>query len=286
VLDGFCAAQYDVLLVMDADLSHPPEKIPELLDALTEGADFVIGSRYVGGGATDEDWGILRQINSRAATWLARPFTRACDPMSGFFALRRSTLESGAALNPVGYKIGLEVLVKCACRKVVEIPIHFSQRRLGESKLSFKEQLRYLQHLRRLAVFKYGDWAHFLQFALVGASGVIVNLAALTLLIWAYLPTRVAGAVAIFIAMVSNFALNRYITFSYARHAPVLPQLVGFMGACSLGALANYGVFLGALHVWPALVGFPQPAALLGILAGTVINYVMSRYFVFQTPKA
>src|SRR5262249_5348228 len=144
VIDGLRAAKYGVLVVMDADLSHPPEKIPELVRAL-DGADFVIGSRYVRGGTTDAEWGLFRWLNSKVATLLARPLTSAKDPMAGFFALRRETFERGQGfLNPIGYKIGLELLVKCNCREVREIPIHFADRKFGSSKLSFKEQLKYI----------------------------------------------------------------------------------------------------------------------------------------------
>ena len=156
VLDGLRHSERDLLVVMDADLSHPPEKIPEMLQALGEGADFVVGSRFVDGGSTDDDWGMLRWLNSRVATILALPLTRLRDPMSGFFALRRDTFARGSNFNPVGYKIGLELLIKCRCERIREIPIHFSDRRFGRSKLSLKEQLRYLQHLRRLYIFKYG----------------------------------------------------------------------------------------------------------------------------------
>jgi dolichol-phosphate mannosyltransferase len=155
VVAGLRAARHDVLVVMDADLSHPPEKIPEMLAALEEGHDFVIGSRYVEGGSTDAEWGLFRWLNSKAATLLARPFTRARDPLSGFFALRRATFERGAGeLNPIGYKIGLELLVKCGCRKIKEVPIHFADRARGKSKLSLREQLRYLRHLGRLCAYR------------------------------------------------------------------------------------------------------------------------------------
>ncbi len=284
VLDGFRLAQHEVLLVMDADLSHPPEKIPELLDALCAGADFVIGSRYVAGGTTDEDWGLLRWLNSKAATLLARPFTSAKDPMSGFFALRRDTLARAASLNPIGYKIGLEILVKCGCRDVREAPIHFSQRRRGKSKLSLREQLRYLQHLRRLAVHKYGDWAHFAQFAAVGFSGTVVNLTVLTVLVWAHAPLRLSIAVAILVSMFTNFLLNRWITFSYARSGSFWGQMAGFFGASSIGAGVNYGVTVGTLWLWPALERIPQVAAVIGILAGLTFNFFMSRHLVFRKP--
>jgi len=284
VLDGFRQAQNTILLVMDADLSHPPEKIPEMMDALQAGHDFALGSRYVAGGSTDETWGLLRWINSRVATLLARPFTSVKDPMSGFFALRRETFENAAPLNPIGYKIGLEILVKCHCRRVCEVPIHFSNRHLGESKLTLREQLRYLRHLRRLFIHKYGNWAHFAQFAAVGFSGTFVNLAALTILWWVGVPLKVAVALAIFVAMLSNFGLNRRFTFSYAREGSVWRQLIGFIGASSIGAVVNYLTVMVALRLWPILLRAPQVASVIGILAGLVFNYFVSRYFVFVKP--
>ncbi|NLV42541.1 MAG: glycosyltransferase family 2 protein [Candidatus Hydrogenedentes bacterium] len=281
VMDGFRLADKPVVLVMDADLSHPPEKIPEMLAALAGGADFVIGSRYAPGGTTAEDWGLLSWINSRAATLPALPFTRVKDPMSGFFAFPRTLLDAAPPLNAVGYKIGLEVLVKCGCRRAEEVPIHFAQRHRGESKLSLREQLLYLRHLRRLAVFKYGHLAHFSQFALVGFLGTLVNLAALTALDAAGVPLQAAVALAIFIAMLFNFVLNRQITFAETRGGNVMKQLGAFVAACSVGGAVNYAVTLGAVRAWPALAGLPQAAAVLGILAGLTFNYLASRYWVF-----
>ena len=87
VVDGLAAARHDVFVVMDADLSHPPEKVPEMLAALDEGYDFVIGSRYVKGASTDAEWGPFRWLNSKVATVLARPCTRVKDPMSRLLRL-------------------------------------------------------------------------------------------------------------------------------------------------------------------------------------------------------
>lgn len=159
VLDGLDRSTRDVLVVMDADLSHPPEKIPELIDALRRGADMAVGSRFVEGGSTDDEWGMFRWINSRVATWLAAPLTTLHDPMSGFFALRQSTFRAGHGFNPLGYKICLELLVKCRCRSVAEIPIHFTDRKLGKSKLSLKEQFNYLRQVRLLYIHKFGTWS-------------------------------------------------------------------------------------------------------------------------------
>ena len=155
VLRGFEDAQGEVFLVMDADLSHPPEKILDLYTAVKSGeADFVFGSRYVSGGET-KDWPFLRKLNSRVATLLARPLTRATDPMAGFFCLRRDTWENAAPLSPLGYKIGLELLIKGRCRKLRDIPIVFADRHAGKSKLTFRQQLLYLIHLKRLYFFQF-----------------------------------------------------------------------------------------------------------------------------------
>jgi len=169
VIAGMNLAQGELLICMDADLSHPPESLPELVAALENpSVDFVIGSRYVRGGSTEDGWGILRWLNSRIATWLARPLTSTNDPMAGFFGLRRETFLSACELSPVGYKIGLELLVKCGCENTQEIPIRFANRLHGTSKLSFREQLNYLQHLRRLYRFRFGNFARCLKFLVVG----------------------------------------------------------------------------------------------------------------------
>lgn len=154
VLEGFRQARGDILLVMDADLSHPPSAIPALVEAIRNGADMSIGSRYVPGGSIDGDWSFMRRLNSSAATLLARPLTNAKDPMSGFFALHRDTFARGRDLRAMGYKIGLEVLVKCGCSDVREVPIRFSDRRAGESKLSLRIQLEYVRQVVRLALCK------------------------------------------------------------------------------------------------------------------------------------
>lgn len=150
VIHGLEVAQGRALVVMDADLSHPPEQIPPLVASL-EHRQFAIGSRYMSGGETEDRWGAARRWLSRSATWLARPLTSASDPMSGFFALSRESYRNVAdKLTPVGYKIGLELMVKLGCRDVGEVPIFFEQRKRGVSKLTLREELRYLRHLTRL----------------------------------------------------------------------------------------------------------------------------------------
>ena len=140
-------------------------------------ADFALGSRYVAGGSTEGGWTLFRHLNSQVATALARPFAGDVkDPMSGFFALRRSTYDRAERLTPLGYKIALELMCKCRVRRVQEVPIHFGLRTKGESKLSLKQQFRYLEHLSRLYDFTFPRASPIAKFALATAVGFVVGL--------------------------------------------------------------------------------------------------------------
>jgi dolichol-phosphate mannosyltransferase len=142
VVDGFKKASGDILGVMDADLSHPPEVIPNMLKYLIKDADF--GS---------QNWGIRRKIISKGACLLAKGLTNVKDPMSGFFFFRKDVIKN-ANLNPKGFKICLEILVKGNYKKVLEVPYTFVNRKFGESKLNWKEEIKYLEHLLGLYFYK------------------------------------------------------------------------------------------------------------------------------------
>ncbi|MEK7072986.1 MAG: polyprenol monophosphomannose synthase [Patescibacteria group bacterium] len=153
VLEGFRQATGEVLGVMDADLSHPPAHLADLLVAL-ETVDVAIGSRSVPGGAVEE-WPWYRKVASWCATLFVRPLgVRVRDPMSGFFVLRREVM-NGAPLSPIGYKILLEILVKGRIDSVREVPYVFRNREVGKSKMGTREGLNYLRHLARLYRWKY-----------------------------------------------------------------------------------------------------------------------------------
>ena len=283
VIDGFRAAKHPILVCMDCDLSHPPEKIPQMVLALSAGQEFVIGSRYVPGGSTDDDWGLFRWLNSRIATILARPLTSIKDPMSGFFALRRADFDKARDLNPVGYKIALELIVKCGFQNVAEIPIRFTDRVHGESKLTLKEQLKYIKHLRRLYLYRFSNAMYALQFLVVGASGVVVNLTVLSLLLFLGLPEAACLAGGIAVSLVTNFLLNRRFTFSYARDGNIAKQFLGFLSASAVGFTVNYAVSL-----WMNSAVLPpgpyslHVAAMTGIAAGMIFNFIGNRFFVFR----
>ena len=157
IMSGARAAQGDILLVMDADLSHPPDRIQDLLAPLFAGtADMVVGSRYVKGGSTP-GWPIWRRIVSRAGAALAYPLTGLHDSMCGFFAIGRSRLLD-LAPQTSGFKIVFETMVRAGgTLRVREIPIAFRERVHGKSKMSFSVALRFFfrwlramyQHLAR-----------------------------------------------------------------------------------------------------------------------------------------
>jgi len=154
---GIREALGDLVVVMDADLSHPPERIPALLAALGDPAvQMALGSRKVEGGAVGAEWPWTRRLTSAVAAGLARPLTGVSDSMSGFFCIRRADVDL-ERLRPVGYKIALELIVRHGWTNVVEVPITFRDRTAGESKLDLREQLRYLRHLARLYGFAFSN---------------------------------------------------------------------------------------------------------------------------------
>lgn len=149
VVAGFGVATAPVVGVMDADFSHPPALVPKLYAAMkSTGADVVVASRYLRGGSTP-DWPWSRRLLSRVGCWLARPIAPIRDAASGFFLIR-ADLARTVKIQAGGFKICLELLVRGAPNRVVEIPYLFADRELGESKMSLREAAGYLVQLRDL----------------------------------------------------------------------------------------------------------------------------------------
>lgn len=285
VIKGFEFASGNVIAVMDGDLSHPPEKIPELVSHIFEGkSEFSMGSRFVAGGNADH-FNLFRKLNAGVSRLMARPFTRVSDPMAGFFAFPSSLLEKAAPLDPIGFKIGLELIVKAAPATCIDIPIHFSERLHGESKLSLKEQVNYLRHLVKLFRFKFEALYQFILFCVVGTSGMAVDLTTLFIAREsAGLPFRYARVIGVIAAMTTNFFLNRKYTFSEGRDRGASAQYVLFLLVSAVGFSVNWliSVFLVENTVFFASGYFYLLASVIGILGGTIINFAGSRYIVFK----
>ena len=176
VIAGAFEASHEIVLVMDADLSHPPERIPDMTQPLLDGShDMVIGSRYVDGGATPE-WPFSRKFASMLATVPARLFSDANDPMAGFFATSRTRLTS-LSTEVSGFKIGLELLAAGGdSLRVREIPIIFYDRVKDFSKMNKGVIFDYLKQVLRLSRISTESFS-LSRLATLGLLGVlIVNL--------------------------------------------------------------------------------------------------------------
>jgi dolichol-phosphate mannosyltransferase len=153
VIHGWEHTGADLLGVIDADLQHPPELLPSLLEPVLEDADIAIASRYVSGNGVGE-WNKFRLFISRCGTLATAPLQRnglkVKDPLSGFFVVRRECIEN-LALQPEGFKILLEILVKGRISKAVEVPFRFGNRYSGKSKADVKVALQYFSLLGRLS---------------------------------------------------------------------------------------------------------------------------------------
>jgi dolichol-phosphate mannosyltransferase len=150
VIDGWKVARPEskALGAMDADFSHDVAILPKMIAALESGYGLAIGSRYVSGGGIT-NWPARRIITSRVACALARPLTNVKDITSGYFLVRREALQN-VRLDPIGFKIGLEVIAKAHYGNAVEIPYVFTDRVAGQSKLNNREIFNYLKQLRKL----------------------------------------------------------------------------------------------------------------------------------------
>ncbi len=286
VIDGIKAAQFETLVVMDADLSHPPEKILELLAELAAAPDaFVVGSRYVSGGSFDRDWSIWRFLNSWIATLLARPLVRCTDPMSGFFAFHLSQLPDVEKLRPVGYKIGLEIMVRGNFGTVREVPIAFADREIGASKMNLGQQLNYLRHLRRLYLYRFGGLAEFVHFGVVGASGFVIDVTFYYLFQLVGISHQVARALSFWPAVSWNWALNRRTTFGERERRPRGRQWVEFVLASLVGFSINWGVYVYLTTHSHFFDSYRILALLSGIVTASVFNFLTSTLFVYSEKR-
>lgn len=285
VVAGIREARYDELVVMDADLSHPPDIIGQLLAVLADDETvFVLGSRYVEGGRFDRNWTILRFFNSNAATALARPLVSCADPMSGFMAFSARHVGDLDGLRPIGYKIGLELMVRGQFSRVVEVPIGFRDRVRGESKMNTTQQLNYLRHLRRLYMYKFGGFAEFLHFGVVGASGFVVDLTAYYLL-QTVVPHEVARGLSFWPAVSWNWIMNRTTTFGARSRRPRIRQWVEFVLTSLVGFGFSFGTYVGLTSSVDFFAEYRLLAFVAGVGLASIFNFVASSLFVYSEKR-
>ncbi len=279
VVAGARAARGHWVAVMDADGSHPVASIAELFERLEAGqADIVVGSRRVGRGRI-EDWPWHRRLMSKTATLLAWPFTSIADPMSGLFATDRERL---AALpeRMGGYKVLLELLVRnTEDASILEVPIRFTDREQGTSKMGMSTHWRFLQRLAALGGARV-ELGNASRFGVVGLIGLLVDLVFFHVLMGVGAALAAAHMGSFVAATISNFTLNYRWSFarSFLPDQSVLARYGRFV-LVALLALALRGGILATLvysfGLSPAIAIFPA------IAITAIINYLGSAFYVF-----
>ena len=225
VIRGWQASQGEILGVIDGDLQHPPETLIQMLGEMEKGADLTVASRHVEGGGVS-DWGFMRRILSRGAQMLGliilpNVIGRVSDPMSGYFMVKRSAI-ANYPMNPLGYKILIEVLGRGSIGTVAEVGYVFQERQEGESKVTWRQYVDYILHLLRLRsrgrIGKIREKfrvpvKRFLSYGLVGLSGVFVDMSIFYLLGtlgWGLTSSKIVSSE---VAVLNNFLWNDLWTF-------------------------------------------------------------------------
>ena len=276
----------DTVMEMEADFSHKPEDVPRLLHALDEGADFVIGSRYVQGGTIPHDWGLLRKTMAKWGNIFARHIVglyTVHDCTAGFRAMRSSVIRSidleRLSVQGCAFQIALLYQAITSGARVQEIPVEFVDRVKGTTKLGFADMREFIIHAWWL---RLEHSKTFMRFAVVGASGVLVNLGSFTVLINSGLNKFLASPISIELSIISNFLLNNFWTFS-ERNTKHRFHIKGLMfNIVSLIALSiSFSTFI--MLTWLLPNEPPQIHQALGIIPAALANYFLNSYWTFRS---
>lgn len=276
VVTGIKNSDSPFLIVMDADLQHPPEDLPKILTEL-ESHDIVIGKRE-----EIEDWSLIRRSISKGATLLAKIMLpssrRISDPMSGLFGFRKEVTKN-VTFNPKGYKILLEIIEKGSYKTTGEVPYAFGQRYKGESKLDGKEYVNFLKHLLLLFLTRN---KRIIKFCTVGLSGVFVNIGLLYVLTEVFkLYYLVSACISVETSILTNFAINDLWTFrDRRRRNSFMNRMLKFNAVSIFGLLIN----LTVLYALTEIVGIYYIISnLFGIAIATAWNYMINLKWTYNT---
>ncbi len=277
----------DVIFQMDSDGQHDASLIPDFVSYIEEGKDVVIGSRFIDGGTTP-DFSFSRLLMSKVGNLLVRyvgGITQVKDCTSGYRAIRASYLKEldFSYLSTRGYSFQSSLICDLAWRgaDISEIPIEFSSRQGGDSKLAFRDQIEFLLNIPRLGFRNLED---FMKYSLVGVSGVFVNLGLYLFLTRYYeISELVAPLIAIESALISNFILNNFWTFGKRiTQSRIRVKFVKFHLVSGFSALINYSAFLTLFLVF----GFYDILAnLIGIGLAAIVNYLINSNWTWKGNK-
>ena len=277
---GIKMSKGSIIVVMDSDLQHPPELIPQMIKSIEEGYDIVIPSRRIDGG-NEEGLNIFRKTISYTASFIGKVFLKEIrnisDPTGGFFAFKKKIL-NGVTLNPIGWKILIEVLVRGKYTSVKEIPYKFEKRNYGSSKMSFIEQINYLRHIFRLVSCSADDRRIFI-FSFVGLLGVVINMIFYNIFVFSGFNVSISGTFSALIAMTQNFILNRNITWKDKKTKKHFSEALKFLTVSLCGIVINIAV-LSFLNN-KVKINY-NVANLTGICAAVLWNYNLNRLWTWK----
>ena len=277
----------DAVMEMDADFSHKPEDVPRLIEKL-DSNDFVIGSRYVTGGKITDEWSLFRRLNSWGGNIAARYIAglkKIKDCTAGFRAIRTEVLENidFSLLEVKGYSFQINLLHKAllAGARVKEVPVEFVDRTVGESKLGLKDILEFLY---AVWIIRLESSKTFIKFAIVGLSGLFVNLLSLTWLLNEGMNKYIASPISIELSIISNFLLNNYWTFRHRENTSKLHIKGLKFNFVSIVSLAiSYSTFVLIMFIFPKTI--PQLAQAIGVVPAILTNYLSNAYWTFRESK-
>ncbi|HXY55275.1 MAG TPA: GtrA family protein [Nitrospirota bacterium] len=275
----------DAVIEMDADISQKPDDVPRLIGALDQGDDFVIGSGCVPGGKLPEDWGFLRKMNYKWGNVFVRYLAgiyKVRDCTAGFRAIRSPLIRKMDldALKGDGYSFQLSLLHEAIVNDAVvrEIPVEFVDRRRGQKKPGFSDMVGFMLNAWRI---RFDRSKTFLKFSVVGATGVVVNLASFTILMAFGLSKFIASPLAIELSIISNFVFNNFWTFSdRGGNGRIHSRAVKFHIISVVALVVSYSTFLLLSMIDPA--GIPQIHQAVGIVPAALINYFLNAYWTFK----
>jgi len=279
--------QADLIFQMDSDGQHDTSLIPHFVSYIEEGRDVVIGSRFVEGGTTP-DFSFSRLLMSKVGNLLVRyvgGITQVKDCTSGYRAIRASYLKEldFSYLSTRGYSFQSSLICDLAWRgaDISEIPIEFSSRQGGDSKLALRDQIEFLLNIPRLGFRNLED---FMKYSLVGVSGVFVNLGLYLFLTRYYeISEVVAPLIAIESALISNFILNNFWTFGKRiTQSRIRVKFVKFHLVSGFSALINYSAFLTLFLVFGL---YDILANLIGIGLAAIVNYLINSNWTWKDNK-
>tara|TARA_B100000214_G_scaffold161219_1_gene115658 strand:- start:99 stop:1226 length:1128 start_codon:yes stop_codon:yes gene_type:complete len=277
----------DLIFQMDSDGQHDASLIPNFINHIEEGKDVIIGSRFIEGGTTP-DFSFYRLLMSKVGNLLVRyvgGITQVRDCTSGYRAIRASYLKEldFSYLSTRGYSFQSSLICDLAWRgaDIFEIPIEFSSRKGGDSKLALRDQIEFLLNIPRLGFRNTKD---FIKYSLVGMSGVFVNLGLYTLLTRYYeVSELLAPLISIESALISNFILNNFWTFGKrTTQSRIRVRFLKFHLASGVSALINYSVFLTLFLVFQL---YDILANLIGIALAAIVNYLINSNWTWKDNK-